>query len=95
MHRVVKRAAIASALMGAAFAVTAPAQAAPPEYPHGVGVCMSQVGSHPEETVGAESLGAFMRNLKGAERAEFFLSLRGDEEAGTGCGAPPGPGHFR
>ncbi len=65
-NSVVRRGVIATALAGAALDVTAPAQGAPPEYPHGVGVCMSQVAINPE-FLGAENLGAAVRDVKGAD----------------------------
>ena len=92
MNRVVKRGVLATALAGAALTVTAPAQAAPPEFPHGVGVCMAQVAISPETTIGAKSLGDFIRTGKGAGPKAFVEDLRGDGPGG--CGAPPGPGHL-
>ena len=70
--------------------------AAPPEYPHGPGVCMSQIASAPE-IVGAVRLGDIVRlfagpGSKGSDMSVAIDSLRGDGEGG--CGAPPGPGHL-
>jgi hypothetical protein len=76
---------------------TAPAAAAPPEFPHGVGVCVSQVAIQPA-LAGADRLGDFVRTVAraGAQGSDVPLlleELRGDGPGG--CGAPPGPRHLR
>lgn len=74
-----------------------PADAAPPEFPHGVGVCVSQVAIRPD-FLGLERLGDFVQSVaapgtQGSGVPAFFdLELRGDGPGG--CGQPPGPGHL-
>ena len=72
------------------------ASAAAPEYPHGVGVCMSQIAIQPE-FVGADALGRAVSTLAspgdaGSGVPGALSGLRGDGEGG--CGQPPGPGHL-
>lgn len=73
-----------------------PAHAAPPEFPHGVGVCMSQIAIDPT-LVGADHLGQAVSGLAspgtaGSGVSSALAGLRGDGDGG--CGAPPGPGHL-
>src|SRR5262245_20915094 len=98
MNRVIRRsfvaATLASGAMAAAFA--SPASASPPEFPHGVGVCMSQVAIAPE-LAGAERLGDVVTEFAGKSSSGSDVKLllqdfRGD--GAGGCGAPPGPGHL-
>ena len=68
-----------------------PANAAPPEFPHGAGVCLSQVAINPA-LLGASSLGqvvSAVANTGPRSLPASIDSLRGDGP--TGCGAPPGP----
>lgn len=68
-----------------------PAFAAPPEYPHGAGVCLSQVATDPS-VVGAPSLGAVISAVATASPGSMpglIDSARGDGP--SGCGQPPGP----
>lgn len=72
------------------------AQAAPPQYPHGVGVCMSQVAIQPD-LAGADRLGQLVSESAGKQANRngvptLIADLRGDGPGG--CGAPPGPGHL-
>ena len=66
------------------------ASAAPPEYPHGAGVCISQLAIEPE-LAGATSLGALASSV-GSGMPDAIDSVRGDTEGG--CGSPPGPRHL-
>lgn len=77
-------------LLGIATNLSA-AGAAPPEFPHGVGVCMSQVAIEPG-LAGAERLGDLVRTV-GSDMPVVLQDFRGDGSGG--CGAPPGPGHIR
>jgi len=99
MNRVIKGSFVAAVLASGAMAaaLASPAAAGPPETPHGVGVCMSQVAIAPE-LMGAERHGDIMSELagKGTPGSDVKLLLddfRGDGPGG--CGAPPGPGHLR
>jgi hypothetical protein len=67
------------------------AGAAPPEFPHGVGVCVSQVAIEPG-LAGADRLGDLVRTA-GGDMPVVLDDLRGDGPGG--CGGPPGPGHLR
>lgn len=78
---------------GLVLGTAAPVGAAPPEYPHGVGVCLSQVASDPS-LVGVDHLGQAIRDVArhgepGSDLPALMDELRGDGP--TGCGAPPGP----
>jgi hypothetical protein len=66
------------------------AAAAPPEFPHGVGVCLSQVAIEPT-LAGADRLGDLASSLRG-DMPVALDDVRGDGPGG--CGAPPGPGHL-
>jgi hypothetical protein len=88
--------------VGAAGAVillwpATPAGAAAPEFPHGVGVCMSQVAIQPELAEVAR-LGELVQTAAGpgteaSDVPSLLDDLRGDGPGG--CGAPPGPGHLQ
>jgi hypothetical protein len=87
-------AAVAGVSTGGAAAGTV--AAGPPENPHGVGVCVSQVAIEPG-LVDAARLGDVVRSVAGPGTAGsdvpvFVDDLRGDGPGG--CGAPPGPGHL-
>jgi hypothetical protein len=87
-------AAVAAVSAGGVAAGTA--SAAPPQDPHGVGVCVSQVAIEPG-LVDAARLGDVVRSVAGpgtagSELPVFVDDLRGDGPGG--CGAPPGPGHL-
>jgi hypothetical protein len=67
--------------------------AAPPEFPHGAGVCVSQVAIDPS-VVGASRLGEVVSSVAGpgqpgSDVPGLIDSARGDGP--SGCGAPPGP----
>jgi hypothetical protein len=99
MHSLIRRAVTTTALISIVVIGTglaAPALAAPPEYPHGVGVCVSQVAIMPE-LVGVDRWGDAVRDVAGtaspgSEMPVLLDDLRGDGPGG--CGAPPGPGHL-
>jgi hypothetical protein len=74
----------------------APAAAARPEYPHGIGVCMSQVAIEPG-LAGVDHLGQLVAGAAGpgspgSDVPVALSDFRGDGPGG--CGAPPGPGHL-
>lgn len=68
------------------------AVAAPPEYPHGPGVCMSQVAIEPS-FLGVARLGEAVKALAGPGSQGSDVSTAVDGLRGV-CGAPPGPGHL-
>jgi hypothetical protein len=86
----------AFAVMSFAVSVAPSAGAAPPEDPHGVGVCFSQLAIDPS-LVGAARLGDVLSSIAGPGQPGSDVpgaldGARGDGP--TGCGAPPGPGHL-
>lgn len=89
-----KKLLVGVVVMGCSFGVasSAPVSAAPPQNPHGVGVCMSQVAIEPG-FVEANNLGEFVSSVAGPDLRGLLDDLRGDGPGG--CGAPPGPGHLR
>jgi len=98
MNRIIKRGLVAATLTSGALvaALASPAFASPPEFPHGVGVCMSQVAIAPE-LLGAERLGDVMREFAGKGSPGSDVKLLHDDFRGDGpggCGAPPGPRHL-
>ena len=68
------------------------AAAAPPEYPHGPGVCMSLVAIEPSN-LGVARLGEAVKALAGPGSKGSDVSVAVDGLRGV-CGAPPGPGHL-
>ena len=81
------------AALAVVLALPLAASAAPPENPHGAGVCLSQVAIQPE-AVGANRLGDAVSSLaaQGGSVPALIDSARGD--GANGCGAPPGPRHL-
>ena len=90
--------ALAFAVTGVALVgLAVPAAAEPPEFPHGVGVCVSQVAIEPG-LAGADRLGELVKSVAGpgspgSDTPLLLADLRGDGPGG--CGTPPGPGHLR
>ena len=87
---------VAGFVVVAGSAAAGTVAAAPPEYPHGPGVCMSEVAIEPG-LMDAARLGDVFESVagpgtKGSDVSVFVDDLRGDGEGG--CGAPPGPGHL-
>lgn len=82
---------VAGFVVVAGSAMAGPVAAAPPENPHGPGVCLSQLAIEPG-FIGAVRLGDAFRSIAGPGTKVVIDSLRGD--GGSGCGAPPGPGHL-
>lgn len=85
--------ALAAVALTPALVASSPASAAVPEYPHGVGVCISQVAIDPS-LVGISQLGdaisaAAGPGQPGSDVPATIDGARGDGP--TGCGAPPGP----
>ncbi len=85
--------AAATAAAAPVIAIASPASAAPPQYPHGVGVCISQVATDPS-IVGADRLGQVIEGFAGPGQPGSGVpaaheGVRGDGPGG--CGAPPGP----
>lgn len=93
--RTLAAAAAASSLPLLALGAS-PAAAQPSEYPHGVGVCISQLAIDPT-LIGVAHLGAAISSLAspgqpGSDVPAALDGARGDGP--SGCGAPPGPGHL-
>ena len=91
MNRLALVTSFATAL--ATLVLAAAAAAAPPEFPHGAGVCISQVATDPSQ-VGAEHLGEVVRDAAGpgspgSGMPDVINGARGDGP--NGCGQPPGP----
>lgn len=84
--------------VGAISAVSgAPASAEPPEHPHGVGVCISQLAVAPElvglDHLGELAVGGAGPGSPGSDVPSGLGDVRGDGPGG--CGAPPGPRHLQ
>ena len=86
----------AAAGVSTAAASAGTVAAAPPETPHGIGVCMSQVAIEPG-FLDAARLGDAVRSVAGPGTPGSDVSVMLDDFRGDGpggCGAPPGPGHL-
>lgn len=101
VNGLIKRSVAATAFVGGSIigvlVPASPASSAPPEFPHGVGVCMSQIAIAPE-LAEAERFGDIAQaiagpGLPGSDLPGALGDLRGDGPGG--CGAPPGPRHLQ
>lgn len=84
---------IGATAIGPVLGLASPTAAAPPEYPHGVGVCISQIAVDPS-LAGVSRLGEAISaaagpSQSGSDVPTLLDSARGDGP--SGCGAPPGP----
>lgn len=88
--------AVASGLVAIALIPAGPAAAEPPEYPHGVGVCLSQLATDPSigglDHLGQLVVGGARPGSPGSDIPAALDDVRGDGPGG--CGAPPGPRHL-
>jgi hypothetical protein len=98
VSRVARHALALATSVGAIGAVPgATASAEPPEHPHGVGVCISQLAVGPDlvgiDHLGELAVGGAGPGSPGSDVPSGLADVRGDGPGG--CGAPPGPGHLR
>jgi len=97
VRRAAKRAfTLTTGIAAIGLTLAMPAAAEPPEHPHGVGVCMSQLAVQPF-IGGIDHLGQLVvtgarPGSQGSDIPTALDDFRGDGPGG--CGAPPGPGHL-